>query len=158
MRIPSIIRRTIAAIQDPEKGRNTTQSQNGGAPAAREHRDARTEETLNHFRYHVGIHNDDELNSGRPVANVGIYQRLVEGEKKYNKQYKTYSALINSALGLQIVFAAALTALGAGELRLLQYAVHVLIFTHVSLQAMVRNQPLLPLGLSIPSLLASSHI
>lgn len=63
----------------------------------------------------MGIHNDPDLAAGRPVPNLGIYQRIVKQEQKYKDQYKTCSWLINSSLGLQLVFAAALTALGAGN-------------------------------------------
>ena len=40
---------------------------------------------------------------------------LVDNEIKQKKQYKLFSRLINSCLGLQIVVAAALTALGAAN-------------------------------------------
>lgn len=74
-------------------------------------------DNLSSFRYHLGIHSLPELVSsdGRPAPNVGIYKRVVQAEKSSHQQYNIFSAIINSALGLQIVFAAALTALGAGH-------------------------------------------
>lgn len=51
----------------------------------------------------------------RPAPNIGIYQRVYANEQTYAKQFKIYSVIINGALGLQIMFAAALTALGAGN-------------------------------------------
>lgn len=51
----------------------------------------------------------------RPASNQGIYQHVVENERKAQKSYSLFSSLINGCLGLQIVVAAALTALGAGN-------------------------------------------
>jgi hypothetical protein len=53
--------------------------------------------------------------SGRPAPNVGIYATVVDNEVKQKNQYKLYSRGINACLGLQIVVAATLTALGAGN-------------------------------------------
>ena len=53
--------------------------------------------------------------SGRPAPNFGIYPSVVDQEMKCKKNYKYCSTLINSCLGLQIVVAAALTALGAAN-------------------------------------------
>lgn len=79
-------------------------------------RNPRAQETLQEFRHYMGIQNDPDLvEANRPVPNLGIYQRIVKAEKLYKDQYKIYSTLINSALGLQIIFGAALTALGAGS-------------------------------------------
>ncbi|KAJ9655935.1 hypothetical protein H2198_005283 [Neophaeococcomyces mojaviensis] len=116
MRLPSILSRIIAQA-DPEKGLNRPPGTDFSATTniRQQHRDSHVQDTLIQFRHYVGIHNDPDLSSGRPVANVGIYQRIVKAERSYKKQYKTYSRAINSALGLQIIFAAALTALGAGN-------------------------------------------
>jgi hypothetical protein len=50
-----------------------------------------------------------------PGFNQGIYQHAVENERNAQRKYTLFSSLINSCLGLQIVVAAALTALGAGD-------------------------------------------
>jgi SMODS and SLOG-associating 2TM effector domain len=50
---------------------------------------------------------------GRPATNLGIYQRVVEREEKAKKSYTCFSWLINGCLGLQIIVAASLTAMGA---------------------------------------------
>ena len=72
---------------------------------------------LSEYRYHLGIHNAPDLvaTDRRAAPNMGIYQRTIEAEEKYRKEYKVFSILINGALGLQIVLAGALTALGAGN-------------------------------------------
>lgn len=44
-----------------------------------------------------------------------LYTGIVKYENTYKSNFQTFSWLINAALGLQIVFAAALTALGAGN-------------------------------------------
>ena len=53
--------------------------------------------------------------AGRPTPNTGIYATVVDKEIKSKKSYKYFSLLINSCLGLQILVAAALTALGASN-------------------------------------------
>lgn len=78
-------------------------------------RDAMVQASLNDFRFAVGIHNSVDMNAGRPIPNIGIYQRVCKTENKYKKQFQWFSWMINGALGLQIIFAAALTALGAGN-------------------------------------------
>ena len=71
---------------------------------------------LQTFRMLVGIESPSNLHSKkRKRRNVGIYSRVIQGQRQYNKQHSRYSFLINGALGLQIVVAAALTALGAGN-------------------------------------------
>ena len=71
------------------------------------------------FRRMVGIDSAPTytLSSGyhRPAENVGIYEHVVQHEVSCMAKYKQFSILINSSLGLQIVVAAALTALGAGD-------------------------------------------
>ncbi|OJJ31228.1 hypothetical protein ASPWEDRAFT_176318 [Aspergillus wentii DTO 134E9] len=51
----------------------------------------------------------------RTAVNVGIYARVVSAEQKVAKRYRFFSILINTCLGIQIVVAAALTALGAAS-------------------------------------------
>jgi hypothetical protein len=55
------------------------------------------------------------LNLYRPAPNEGIYQHVIDEEKAARKKYLIFSRLINGCLGLQIIVAAALTALGAGN-------------------------------------------
>ncbi|EAU32027.1 conserved hypothetical protein [Aspergillus terreus NIH2624] len=57
--------------------------------------------TLNHLR--------------RTAPNVGIYTRVVRAEQSAAQRYRFFSILINTCLGIQIVVAAALTALGAAS-------------------------------------------
>lgn len=52
---------------------------------------------------------------GRPAPNKGIYVTVVDNEMKCKRSYKFSSILINSCLGIQLVAAATLTALGAGD-------------------------------------------
>ncbi len=74
-----------------------------------------TKSPLSDFRFAVGIHNAPDLSDSdrRPAANRGIYKSVVKAEKAASRQYKMFAILINGALGLQIIFASALTALGA---------------------------------------------
>ena len=46
---------------------------------------------------------------------MGIYPSVVQNEFKYKSNYKRFSLLISASLGFQIVFAAALTAVGAAD-------------------------------------------
>lgn len=52
---------------------------------------------------------------GRPASNLGIYARTVRAEDRATLQYRIFSFLINACLGIQIIVAASLTALGAGN-------------------------------------------
>lgn len=52
---------------------------------------------------------------GRAAPNLGIYNRVCHREHAAKKGYKFSSWLINSCLGLQVVVAAALTAMGAAN-------------------------------------------
>lgn len=49
----------------------------------------------------------------RPSPNLGIYATVCDCEIKAKRNYKSSARLINFCYGLQIVVAAALTALGA---------------------------------------------
>ncbi|KAF2095916.1 hypothetical protein NA57DRAFT_43740, partial [Rhizodiscina lignyota] len=51
----------------------------------------------------------------RPAPNMGIYATVYDLEIKSKRQYKLFSALISGCLGLQIIVAGALTALGASN-------------------------------------------
>ncbi|KAK6065948.1 hypothetical protein SCUP234_12311 [Seiridium cupressi] len=51
----------------------------------------------------------------RPAPNIGIYARVVYAEKKSKDSFKIFSLLINCCYFLQIVVAAAVTALGAAS-------------------------------------------
>ncbi|KAJ5698697.1 hypothetical protein N7462_000702 [Penicillium macrosclerotiorum] len=51
----------------------------------------------------------------RSAPNVGIYTRVVNNESKAARAYTFFNYLINTCLGIQIVVAAALTALGAAS-------------------------------------------
>ncbi|KAL4765054.1 uncharacterized protein BDW70DRAFT_147353 [Aspergillus foveolatus] len=53
--------------------------------------------------------------TGIDTPNIGIYTRVVRAETKAAKRYRFHAALINTCLGIQIVVAAALTALGAAR-------------------------------------------
>ncbi|PMD37672.1 hypothetical protein L207DRAFT_432216, partial [Hyaloscypha variabilis F] len=75
------------------------------------------------FRHLVGITSDKSMGDGRreyfssdgrrPGANPGIYARVVRNEQNAKVGYKYFSWLVNGCLGLQIIVAATLTALGA---------------------------------------------
>ncbi|KAJ5566556.1 hypothetical protein N7535_008194 [Penicillium sp. DV-2018c] len=51
----------------------------------------------------------------RTAPNVGIYTRVIHSETKAQRAYKLFNFLINTCLGVQIVVAAAVTALGAAS-------------------------------------------
>jgi hypothetical protein len=51
----------------------------------------------------------------RSAPNVGIYTRVITNETKAQRAYKIFNFLINTCLGVQVVVAAALTALGAAS-------------------------------------------
>jgi hypothetical protein len=79
------------------------------------------DDKLNLFRHLTGItshpsmaHSSSFFSSGgRPAPNLGIYVRVVRNEQSAKIGFKYFSWLINGCLGLQIIVAAALTALGA---------------------------------------------
>ena len=73
---------------------------------------------LNRFRERVGIIDVIDLGSrakGRPAPNVGIYKRIASEERKAKLEYYACALLINACLLAQVIFASALTALGAGH-------------------------------------------
>ena len=51
----------------------------------------------------------------RPAPNVGIYKRVASEERKARLRYYACALLINACLLSQVIFASALTALGAGH-------------------------------------------
>ena len=71
------------------------------------------------FRAMTGINTEYGLTIlegvNRPVSNVGIYTKVVRHEKQAGREYKFFRLLINTCLGVQLIVAAALTALGAGN-------------------------------------------
>lgn len=106
--------------------------ENGGSQSTRsEHQtaiDSKPELThddqLNLFRHLVGIISHPSMarhtsffasgsQPARPAPNLGIYARVVHNEETAKRGYKNFSWLINGCLGLQIIVAAALTAMGA---------------------------------------------
>ncbi|GKZ21366.1 hypothetical protein AbraIFM66951_010155 [Aspergillus brasiliensis] len=71
------------------------------------------------FRALTGIDSIPALNTlhhfSRTAPNIGIYTRVVRAEQSAAARYRFFSILINVCLGIQIVVAAALTALGAAS-------------------------------------------
>ncbi|KAJ4991287.1 C6 transcription factor [Stagonosporopsis vannaccii] len=82
---------------------------------------------LANFRHMVGIHStrgfsgvaDTTHNNlhfdGRAAPNLGIYNRVCHREAQAKRGYKLASFFINGCLGLQVIVAAALTAMGAAN-------------------------------------------
>ena len=74
------------------------------------------QDKLNTFRRLTGITSATEHKGDfRPAKNLGIYARVVHNEKQALDAFKFSSRLINGCLALQLIVAAALTALGAGN-------------------------------------------
>ena len=77
------------------------------------------DDKLANFRVLTGIDSAPALTIieilKRPAPNLGIYNRTVRAEQTSGLQFRVFSILINGCLGAQIVVAAALTALGAGN-------------------------------------------
>jgi hypothetical protein len=71
------------------------------------------------FRALTGIDSVPALTSGghllRTAPNIGIHTRVVNNETKSARAYRIFSWMINICLGIQIVVAAAVTALGAAS-------------------------------------------
>lgn len=79
-----------------------------------------TDNKLLIFRSLTGIDSVPVLSSHgffspRHAPNVGIYTRIVTAEKAAASRYRIFNMLINSSLALQIIVAAALTAIGAAS-------------------------------------------
>ena len=73
------------------------------------------------FRLLIGISSNAQIHppgstwfsaSKRPAPNIGIFPRIIHNEQRAKEGYKTFSWVINVCFGLQIVVAAALTAMG----------------------------------------------
>ncbi|KAI0203967.1 hypothetical protein F4808DRAFT_394386 [Astrocystis sublimbata] len=80
------------------------------------------EDPLTFFRLMLGIQTSPYLGftisshlGTRPAANVGLYARVIHAEQKAKDSFKVCSIVINACYFLQIVIAAALTALGAAK-------------------------------------------
>ncbi|KAJ5765779.1 hypothetical protein N7520_005338 [Penicillium odoratum] len=71
------------------------------------------------FRALTGIDSVPALTQGghllRSAPNVGIYTRVINNETQAERAYNFFNWMINICLGIQIVVAAALTALGAAS-------------------------------------------
>lgn len=76
---------------------------------------ASSTDKLTIFREEVGISDVIELGSRRPAPNLGIYKRVAKEEAAARRQYYASALVINACLLSQVVFASALTALGAGN-------------------------------------------
>jgi hypothetical protein len=78
-----------------------------------------TNDKLLVFRALTGIDSVPALTQAghliRSAPNVGIYTRVVDNETKAQRAYKIFNFLINTCLGIQVVVAAAVTALGAAS-------------------------------------------
>lgn len=64
---------------------------------------------------HVPVLAKDGFFQPRSVPNLGIYTRVVKAEQTAAFRYRAFSILINTCLAVQIVVAAALTAIGAAQ-------------------------------------------
>lgn len=80
------------------------------------------EDALTFFRLMLGIQTAPYLGftissplGTRPAANIGLYARIIHSEQKAKDSFKVFSVVINGCYFLQIVIAAALTALGAAR-------------------------------------------
>ncbi|KAI1310414.1 hypothetical protein F5Y03DRAFT_346132 [Xylaria venustula] len=80
------------------------------------------EDHLTLFRLMLGIQTTPYLGftvssplGTRPAPNIGLYARIVHSEQKAKDSFKVFSIVINGCYFLQIVIAAALTALGAAR-------------------------------------------
>ncbi|KAI0481123.1 hypothetical protein GGR56DRAFT_688605 [Xylariaceae sp. FL0804] len=63
---------------------------------------------------HLGFSQSSPVGT-RPAANIGLYARVVHSEQTAKDSFKVFSAVINACYFLQIVVAAALTAMGAAN-------------------------------------------
>jgi hypothetical protein len=84
------------------------------------HPRAGNNDRLTLFRLMLGItaHPDlgfEESRAARPADNIGLYARVVHSEQVAKDSYKVFSVVINACYFLQIILAAALTALGAAN-------------------------------------------
>ncbi|KAF2107395.1 hypothetical protein BDV96DRAFT_606497 [Lophiotrema nucula] len=118
----------IRSVEDGMSG-STLQQPNLQAPPRRQTVIA-MDDKLSIFRHMIGIHSTQSLAAtsdrpdlthnnlhfdGRAAPNLGIYNRVVHREQEAKRGYKYSSLFINGCLGLQVVVAAALTAMGAAN-------------------------------------------
>lgn len=132
----SLTRRVVTALFNHYEQRDPSlpQFSQPGAPPAPVDREASKHLSVNRtdernlippedkllvFRALTGIDSVPALNTlhhfSRTAQNVGIYTRVVRAEQSAAQRYRFFSILINTCLGIQIVVAAALTALGAAS-------------------------------------------
>ncbi|KAJ5625470.1 hypothetical protein N7510_001779 [Penicillium lagena] len=129
----SLLRRVVeAALDREEKGyppvsQHEPTTQNGNQPGPKSFAPPTTNsdalippyDKLLVFRSLTGIDSVPALTQGghlpRPADNVGIYTRVVTNETNAGRGYRMFSWMINTCLGIQIVVAAAVTALGAAS-------------------------------------------
>lgn len=62
----------------------------------------------------LGFSKESPIGS-RPATNIGLYARIVYSEQQANDSFKVFSIVINACYFLQIIVAAALTAMGAAS-------------------------------------------
>jgi hypothetical protein len=78
-----------------------------------------SDDPLTLYRLMLGITSHPGMgfreSGSRPADNIGLYSRVVSSEQKAKDSFKVFSAVINTCYILQIVVAAALTALGAAN-------------------------------------------
>ncbi|TPX17933.1 uncharacterized protein E0L32_011996 [Thyridium curvatum] len=96
------------------------QTQHGGGGGIIYPSTASDDDPLTLFRLMLGITASPHLGFSahgpagtRPAPNVGLYARVVHSEQKAKDSYKVFSVVINACYFLQIIVAAALTAMGA---------------------------------------------
>ena len=71
---------------------------------------------LSKFREQIGISDVDSTQlRTRSARNIGLYPRIIAEERAAKYEYYFTAFLINACLLLQVIFASALTALGAGS-------------------------------------------
>jgi len=109
--------------QDLENGESQTHTPEPRLPVIGRS-ELSTDDQLNIFRNLTGIVSHPSMarrtnffTSGsqptRPAPNLGIYARVVHNEETAKRGFKNFSWLINGCLGVQLIVAAALTAMGA---------------------------------------------
>lgn len=113
--------------KSPEKAMGEGRPQRSASPPgpqtrtdqSRRRKEIEGDDQLSLFRHLTGITSHPSMvhahqdPTGRAAPNLGIYVRVVRNEQDAKRGYKYLSKLFNGSLGLQIVVAAALTALGA---------------------------------------------
>lgn len=132
----SLLRRVIEAVLDRNENKFPPMQAHATATQARNNGDLEaglkwnaakndpenlipTNDKLLIFRALTGIDSVPALTQGghllRSAPNVGIYTRVIRNESVAKRAYTIFNCLINTCLGIQIVVAAAVTALGAAS-------------------------------------------